>query len=245
MHDMLKSFREALTNEPDLLPFGVGECIKDIYRSGSFKLPPPEKAVQSTLNNHMCRVGKRYNPDLVNIAASARDNFIFDSSRLFPLVSLEWLLATLEVWFHHGHALGWLGNKLEKKCLRILKQQYGTDMTKTVKDIIIDCKEISSLNWNHTIFEFIETYVCGVKSRMLFKETTSITQNVSLKRHTNHFVNELLTMFGFTWGAKELLDLESFCFETSKSFAEQEACSIIYVTLVSFIGPTSKHNIKK
>lgn len=241
---MLETFRQALVQEPELLPFGVGECVKDIYRTGYYKLPIPEKAVQSTLNNHMCRVGKKYNSDLVNLAATAKDNFIFDSSRLFPLVSMEWLLATLELWYQHGHALGWLGDRLEKKCFRVMKLNYGSDFTKQVAEIIKDSREVSNLNWNYTLYEFIDSYVCGVRSRIQYRDKTYTSDLIPIKKHTNAFINELLNMFGFTWGAKELLDLESFCSNAAKSYNEKEACSIIYLTMISFIGPSNKHNAK-
>lgn len=245
MEFTLEPFRLALIKEPDMLPFGVGECIKDIFRTGKYMLPPPEKAVQSTLNNHMCRLGKKYNPDLINMAANAKDHFIFDSSRLFPLVSMEWLLAALELWFQHGHAMGWLGKKLEKKCIRIIRAEYGDEFLNQVLDIIQDCKEVSSLNWNYTLYEFVESYVCGVKSRIKYKDKGLSSDTVSVKRHTSLFINQLLNMFGFTWGAKELLDLEALCIDNSRKYAEKDACSMIYLTMISFIGPSSKHAPKK
>jgi hypothetical protein len=186
----------------------------------------------------MCRLGKKYNPTLVNMAANGKDNFIFDSARLMPLVSLEWLLATLELSFHHGHAMGWLGKKLKYKSFRVLSSLYGDSFLNEVLDCIKECKDISKFNWNYTLYDFIECYVDGVFHRR--SERTDKTVEFEIKRHTRNFINLLLNAFGFTWGAKELLDLESMALDFANQYQRKDACSMIYLTMISFMGPNTK-----
>lgn len=242
MEFTLDTFKQVLGEEPELLPFGVGECLKDIFRYQNKVLPRPDKSVQSTINNHMCRLGRKYNPTLVNMAATGKDNFIFDSARLMPLVSLEWLLATLELTFHHGHAMGWLGSKLKNKTIRVLSSTYGDIFCKDVLDCIKEYKDISKFNWNYTLYDFIECYVDGVFHRRL--ESSDRSVEFEIKRHTRNFINILLNAFGFTWGAKELLDLESMALDFANQYNRKDACSMIYLTMISFMGPNTKTSAK-
>ena len=231
MEEMLEKFREAASEEPTFLPFGVGECIVNIIIRGPNQIPRGEKAVQSTVNNYMCKVGKRYNKKLAILIPTQKDNFIYDTSRLFPISTYEWLLSSLELYSQHHIGLSWLGKKIYHKSCRVLEERYGKDYKEEIVNIIKDSKEYGAMNWNNTLYEFIDTYVCG------FKDRDHKNQKI---RFSKEFTHLLLSTFYFTWGAKEISDMSSMLYDYADKYDIQTATSVIYLSLVSFMGPRSE-----
>lgn len=230
MEEMLNKFKEAALEEPTFMPFGVGECIINIISRGPNQIPRGEKAIQSTVNNYMCKVGKRYNKKLAILVPTQKDNFIYDSSRLFPISTYEWILSSLELYAQHYIGLSWLGKKIYYKSCRILEERYGQEYKNEIVDIIKVAKKESKMNWNVTLYEFIETYVTGMKDR----ET-----KIERIKFSKEFTHILLSTFYFTWGAKEITDMTTMLSDFAEKFNVQTASSVIYLSLVSFIGPRS------
>lgn len=233
----IERFYEELQKEPELLPSGVGECLKDIYKKGSESLPRPDKVVQSVINTHMCRIGKKYNKDLVLVANTEKDNFVFENARIIPLVSIEWILAALELFHHHGHALGWLGKRIKDKSYRILKENYGSILSEKIETYMEESRKLSVNSWNIVLYEFIETYVDGVKNRVSVEKCSE----TEIRKYTRSFIHIMLSAFSFIWGAKEVQEMESLAVEAFFiSRSREEVCSILYIAFASFIGPSGK-----
>lgn len=228
---MLSKFEEATREEPSFLPFGVGECIVNIILKGPNQIPRGEKTVQSTVNNYMCKIGRRYNKKLAILVPTQKDNFIYDSSRLFPIPTYEWILSCLELYAQHHVGLGWLGKKIYHKSCRVLEYRYGKEYKDEIVSILEKSKEDGAMNWNNTLYEFINTYVCGFKSR---------EDKFQKLRFSKEFTHLLLSTFYFTWGAKEISDMTSMLYDYADKYSVPTACSVIYLSLVSFMGPRSE-----
>ncbi len=231
MEEMIKAFKSAAIEEPGFIPFGVTECLVNILASGDDSVPRSEKATQSTINNYMCKLGKRYNKKLAILVPTGRDNFIYDSSRLFPVSTYEWILANMEFYCQHYIGLFWLGDKIFHKASRILRQRYGKDYEKEVVSIVKQSKEDTKLNWNVTLYEMIETFIEGIRDR---------DTNIEKVRFSKEFTHLLLSTFYFTWGAKEVTDMASTLKFYSEKYSLQTSAAIIYLTLSSYIGPRTE-----
>jgi len=154
---------------------------------GPFRVPRPVMAV---LNNMVYAIARAYTPKIALVKGIGPNSLIFESARIFPVHSLEWILAALEISIHHKRELSWIGDILEAKVFKATRARYGQVVGDELIDLYHECKKLKHLDWNRTMLELLQ-HIFSTGSFDKLSILDSIVDSVARK----------------PWGTKDVMDI--------------------------------------
>lgn len=128
---------------------------------GAYRL---DRSTQSALNNMTFTIAKKYTPGLAQVKASSESDLVFDRAKVFPIHTLEWCLATLEIAHQHRKEFSWVGEAMIAKTKRTMRKTYGKEITDPIIEAIERAESVKNLDWNRTIYSMLaDMYEKGVE----------------------------------------------------------------------------------
>jgi len=221
------TFEKRIVLEPKWPTKSVSAAFAELIskeRSGPYRIA---RSVQTSLNNLIHSIAIRYTPSLAHVKGIGENSLVFERARLFPIHSLEWALSTLEVALHHENELSWVGEVMNARTIKSMKQRYGNKITQSIVDVIDGARKYKRLDWNMSMIEVIS---------YMFDRPESIDEGTLV-------LEELISSNAKkAWGTRDLLELS---LVANKVFAEEDLTrksriGVYFFSIISHVNAKSK-----
>lgn len=220
------TFEKRLLREPKWPTKSISAALVELLEkeeTGPFRL---NRSVQTGLNNLTHSIARRYTKDIAQVKGVGENSLVFEKAKLFPIHTMEWNLATLEIATNHRKELSWIGRVMFARCEKAMRQKYGPTITNQILDITDSVKPVKTMDWNVTMMEVI-----------------SYTQNFGNIVEGSSLLEELVASNAKkSWGARDLMQMEELITDilSNEEVSTQTKNGMIFFSIISKVNAKAK-----
>lgn len=190
--------------------------------------------IRKTVNDYVYSLARTYNPSLAKIyLGNPNDGYIYPAFKLFPLTTLEWIMAISEIFITYGRFCKPSMRKVRKKVTKTLTMRYPTHARRMLEELEEIRVSRDKSGWQDALYNMVSDVVDRISFNLKYEEHFAKYVDEDIVR----FRDAIADIFPFSWSHKQIRELKYEIRRVCSSpYPDETKKSILFFKVISLMA---------
>ena len=230
--------RARVESEEKCISPSLAECISllvELDTGDSANTTQKIAEVRKTVNDFIYTLARKYTSDLGKFSGlNPSDGYVYPVFKLFPITTLDWILAVVEIFITYGKYCQPTARKVREKVSRVIAMRYPSHAQEMIQEIErIRLMHNDMMSWQSTLYDIVGDIVDMSEYYIKYEDNPERMISTMVDR-SKQIISEV---FKFSWSNKQVrqvkYDIINICSSQLPSYTKK---SILFFKIVSLMA---------